>query len=170
MNINKQFDQLFEQYNARASEILSSHNTTGTTAENDPIKHRWAKQEGWQEEYDPNANEVVWTKKPGANYGVPDLMKFRGSMSPETMAESYPMFGLKTDRIDGLLQEIYQDVLDGKITQQRGEELVFQLMSDTYKEAKKLGKAKGAGAKSSSVQQTASKAMKGKSIVEGDGK
>lgn len=168
MNINKQFDQLFEQYNERASEILASHSTSGTTAENDPIKHQWAKQEGWQQEYDPNANEVMWTKKPEANYNVPDLMKFRGSMSPETMAENYPMFGLKTDKIDGLLQKIYQSVLGGEITQQRGEELIFQLMSDTYKEAKKLGKAKGAGVKSSSVQQTASKAMKGQNIVESD--
>ncbi|HGW6103722.1 TPA: hypothetical protein ACNIQM_001850 [Citrobacter werkmanii] len=168
MNINQQFDQLFERYNAMANEIMASHDTTGTTAENDPVKFQWAKQEGYQQEYDPNANEVVWTKKPLANYDVPDLMKFRGSMSPETMAESYPMFGLKTEKIDGLLQKIYQAVLSGEITQQRGEELIFQLMSDTYKEAKKLGKAKGAGVRSSSVQQTASKAMKGQNIVESD--
>lgn len=168
MNINQQFDQLFEQYNARASEILASHNTTGTTAENDPVKYQWAKQEGWQQEYDPNANEVMWTKTPEANYNVPDLMKFRGSMSPETMAENYPMFGLKTDRIDGLLQEICQEVLEGKITQQRGEELIHQLMSDTYKEAKALGKPKGAGVGSSSYQQTMSKAMKGQNLVETD--
>ncbi|WP_260863379.1 hypothetical protein [Citrobacter sp. Marseille-Q6884] len=168
MNINQQFDQLFEQYNARASEILASHNTSGTTAENDPIKYQWAKQEGYQQEYDPNSNEIMWTKAPEANYSVPDLMKFRGSMSPETMAENYPMFGLKTDRIDGLLQEIYQEVLDGKITQQRGEELIYQLMSDTYKDAKKQGRPKGAGVRSSSVQQTASKAMKGQKIVESD--
>ncbi|EIP3951812.1 hypothetical protein LSB85_003679 [Salmonella enterica] len=166
MNINQQFDKLFEQYNAMANEILGTYNATGTTAENDPIKYNWAKQEGYQQEYDPNANEVVWTQKPEANYNVPDLMKFRGSMSPETMAENYPMFGLKTDLIDGLLKEICQEVLSGKITQQRGEELIHQLMSDTYKEAKKLGKPKGAGVKSSSYQQTMSKAMKGQNLVE----
>ncbi|MBF4180589.1 hypothetical protein [Lelliottia nimipressuralis] len=166
MNINQQFDQLFAQYNQRASEILSSSSTAGTTAENDPIKFEWARQEGYQPEFDPNANQMIWTKPPEPHYNVPDLMKFRGSMSPETMAKTYPMFGLKTEHLDDSLKDIYQNVLDGKITQQYGEELVYQFMTDAYKEAKKLGKPKGAGAKSSSYQQTAENAMKGNKIVE----
>ncbi|MBZ7392385.1 hypothetical protein FMJ22_13370 [Klebsiella michiganensis] len=164
MNINQQFNELFAQYDQRANEILSA-GKGGTTAENDPIKYEWAKQEDFEPEYDPNSNEVVWSKKPKPHYDVPDLMKFRGSMSPETMAENYPMFQVKTEKLDGLLQNIYQQVLDGKITQQRGEELVFQLMNSTYKEAKKQGKPKGAGVKSSSYQQTISKAMKGQAVV-----
>lgn len=166
MNINQQFDALFERYNQQANEILSSHAKTATTPENDPIKLEWAKQEGYQPEYDPNANQVVWTQQPQPAYNVSSLMKFRGSMSPETMADNYPMFSLKTEHLDSMLQEIYQNVLDGKITQQRGEELVYQMMSDTYKEAKKRGKPKGAGVKSSSINQTASHAAKGKKLIE----
>lgn len=164
MNINKQFDQLFQQYEARAAEILSSAKS-GTTAENDPIKYQWAKQEGYEEQYDPNLNEIVWTKQPKPHYDVPQLMKVRGSMSPETFAETFPEYQIKTSRLDSLLQDIYQQVIDGKITQQRGEELAYQLMSDTWEEAKKQGKPQGAGAKSSSEQQTASRVMQGQKLV-----
>lgn len=166
MNINQQFDALFEQYNQRASEILSSSTKTATTPENDPVKFEWANQEGFKPEYDPNANQVVWTKQPEPAYNVPSLLKFRGSMSPETMADNYPMFGLKSEHLDPMIQEISQNALDGKITQQRGEELVYQLMSDMYKEAKKRGKPKGAGVKSSSIQQTAELAAKGKKLIQ----
>ncbi|XUA17745.1 hypothetical protein ACQVA2_13785 [Citrobacter sp. OP27] len=166
MNINKQFDALFSHYDKMAGELLSTNDNAGTTAESDPLKFQWAKQEGFDPKYDPNSNQVVWTRQPQGNYNVPDLLKLRGSMSPETMAETYPMFGLKGTHVDELLQEIYQNVLDGKITHQRGEELCYQLALDTYDEAKKQGKAKGAAAKSSSVEQTAANAAKGKKIVE----
>ncbi|EBU7764577.1 hypothetical protein DK750_06915 [Salmonella enterica subsp. enterica serovar Rovaniemi] len=165
MNLNKQFDELFATYNARANEIISTASQSATTAENDPFKYAWAKQEGFEEAYDPNANEVVWSKRPEPAYNVPELMKVRGSVSPETFAETFPEYQVKTQKLDGLLQDIYQQVLDGKITQQRGEELAYQLMSDTWKEAKKQGKPSGAGAKSSSEQQTASKVMKGQKIL-----
>lgn len=165
MNLNKQFDELFATYSARANEILSTANQSATTAENDPLKYAWAKQEGFEEEYDPNANEVVWSKRPDPNYNVNNLMKVRGSVSPETFAETFPEYQVKTQKLDGLLQDIYQQVLDGKITQQRGEELAYQLMSDTWKEAKKQGKPSGAGAGSSSEKQTISRVMRGQRLV-----
>lgn len=168
MNINQQFDAMFDRYEKAASELLATKDSTGTTAENNPLKYQWAKQEGFDPKYDPNSNEVVWTPPQQPQYNVPDLLKFRGSMSPETMAETYPMFGLKTEHLDPLLQEIAQNVLDGKITHQRGEELIFQLMMDNYPEAKKRGKASGAGAKSANIQQTIEKATKGQKIVEAD--
>lgn len=166
MNINKQFDAMFDRYDKLAGELLATKDNSGTTAENDPLKFQWAKQEGFDPKFDPNANDIVWTHRPQGNYNVPDLLKLRGSMSPETMAETYPMFSAKTSAVDKALAEIYQNVLDGKITHQRGEELAYQLAVDTYDEAKKQGKPKGAGAKSSSIQQTADKASKGQKIVE----
>lgn len=168
MNINKQFDEMFALYSQRASVLMSQIGSAGqpaTTAENDPLKLNWAKQEGYQPEYDPNANQVDWTKKPQPAYNVPEIMKFRGSVSAETFAETFPEYQIKKAHLDELLQEIYQATLNGEHSQQRGEELAYQLMSDTYDEAIKQGKPTGAGAKSSSEQQTASKVMKGQKIV-----
>lgn len=165
MNINKQFDEMFRRYGDIADAMLTQYTPQSVQAD-EPAKISWAKQEGFQPEYDPNADQVDWVKKPQPAYNVPDIMKVRGSMSPETFAESFPEYQVKTQHLDELLQRIYQSVLDGNITQQRGEELAYQLMADTYDEALKQGKPQGAGVKSSSEQQTASKVMKGQKIVE----
>lgn len=164
MNIHQQFAEMVGSYDKLAAQLMPA--AQPVTPEADPAKYQWAKQEGYEPHFDPNSNQVTWIQKPKPSYDVPELLKFRGSMSPETMAENYPMFGLKADRLDPLLTEIYKKVLDGEISQQRGEELCFQLMKNTFKEAKKLGKPKGAGVKSSSIEQTISKAMKGHSIVD----
>ncbi|WP_333498547.1 hypothetical protein [Kluyvera sp. CHPC 1.2972] len=164
MNINKQFDAMFKQVEEVASAMLANYQPQSVQAD-EPAKVRWAMQEGFTPEYDPNADQVDWVKKPEPAYNVPDIMKVRGSMSPETFAESFPEYQVKTQHLNELLQDIYQNVLDGKITQQRGEELAYQLMADTYDEALKQGKPQGAGVKSSSEQQTASKVMKGQRLV-----
>lgn len=164
MNINKQFDAMFKQVEEVASAMLANYNQQSQQAQG-LAEINWALQEGFTPEYDPNEKQVDWVKKPEPAYNVPDIMKVRGSMSPETFAESFPEYQVKTQHLNELLQDIYQNVLDGKITQQRGEELAYQLMADTYDEALKQGKPQGAGVKSSSEQQTASKVMKGQRLV-----
>lgn len=163
MNINKQFDLMFKKYNEVAESMLAQYAPPAQL--DDPIKLNWAKGEGFAPVYDPNADQVNWIKKPEPAYNVPDFMKVRGSVSPETFAETFPEYQMKQQHIDDFLKDIYQSVLDGKITQQRGEELALQLAKDTYKEVIKAGKPTGAGAKSSSEQQTASKVMKGQRIL-----
>ncbi|CAI1768920.1 Uncharacterised protein [Serratia quinivorans] len=163
MNIKKQYKDMVDSYEQMAAKLMPASQDAGP--ETSPDKMKWAEQEGFRPMYNPNSDSVTWVKKPEPSYNVPDLLKMRASMSPETLTEVYPMFGMKAKQMNPVLLEIYQAALSGDISQQRAEELVLQMMSETYKDASKGQKVSGAGAKASSFDQTVSNASKGQKIT-----
>lgn len=144
-------------YDALASKILGE--PSEKTVVEDPVKRQWALQEGFRPEYNPNADKVTWVPSMQST-PAPNMLRLKASMSPESLAEVYPMFEQKQRQIDGVLTQIYQAAIDGDITHQRAQELAMQLALDTFKEVSDGQKIKGAAAKSSSLEQTFDKASK----------
>ena len=162
MNYEKEIKGLKAGYEQLAASIMS---TGEQSPEKDPVKLEWAKQEGYQPQYDPNAGAVIWSQKPKPAYQQNHLMNLEGSMSPERLAEAFPAFGWKQKHADGVLQEIIQKALDGGITTQRAKELVYQLALNAEKEAWGEGKPKGAGKSAANFDQTMSKASKNNKVA-----
>jgi hypothetical protein len=164
MNVKQEYQAIVANYEKMASQLLPE--AKPSTVTDDPIKLEWAKQEGFVPRYDPNSDSVTWHQTPKALYQAPELLKLQGSMSPEAASEVYPMFEIKKQQIDGLLEEIYQETLNGNITQQRAQELVIQLMKETFDGFTKAEKAaSGAAGKSASLSDTISNLSKAKKIA-----
>lgn len=162
MNYEKTVQGLQTGYEQLAASIM---NQGSSKPEMDPVKLEWAKQEGYRPEYDPNADAVTWAQKPKPAYQQNHLLNLEGSMSPERLAESFPAFTWKKQHADGVLQEIIQSALDGKISTQRAKELVYQMALNSFKEAWGEGKPKGAGKGSANFEQTMEKASKNNKVA-----
>lgn len=164
MNITQQYQNMRDNYEKLATQLMPAAQESAPVG--DPVKLEWAKQEGFKPTYDPNSDDITWVRQPEPAYKVPDMMKLQGSMSPEALAEVYPMFGVKQQQVDPVLQKIFEAALNGEITHQRANELVFQLMNDVWDKLDKSDKKPdGAAAKSSSFSQTISKALKGQKVA-----
>ncbi|MBK0633373.1 hypothetical protein GZZ44_10480 [Klebsiella aerogenes] len=152
MRLETRYQQMRDGYDALSARLMP-----GSKSDDDaplsPERMAWARQEGLQPVYNPNADEVTWVPTPKPAYTMPNTQRLQGSMSPERLAEVYPAFATKAKEIDPLLQEIYQAALDGKVTQQRAQELVMQLALDTYKQAWQ-GKAEGASKTAANFSQS----------------
>lgn len=143
MRLETRFQQMRDDYDKLTARLMPGNSDNGDDAPLSPEKREWARQEGLTPVYNPNQDNVTWTPKPKPAYTMPNNQRLQGSMSPERLAEVYPAFATKKSEIDPVLSEICQAALDGKITQQRAQELVLQLALDTYKQAWQ-GKAEGA--------------------------
>lgn len=162
--VTQEFNTMLANYEKLAAHILGSDGKEDKPVD-DPLKIEWATQEGYRPHYNPNSDEVSWIRQPQPVYQVPMTLKMQGSMSPEALAEVYPMFAVKQQEVDPVLAQIFEAALKGDITQQRARELTYQLLSDTYKTAGADQKPTGAAAKSSSYNQTISNAAKGQRVA-----
>lgn len=162
MNPYKVFAEMHTRYNDMAANIMGKPEEK--TPLEDPVKRQWAMQEGFSPKYDPNSDKVTWIPQ-RQPHQAPNLARLRGSMSPEALAEVFPMFGHKQKQIDGTLQQIYQAAIDGQITHQRAQELVMQLALDTFKDVSKGQKVKGAAARASSLNQALAAASKNNRVA-----
>lgn len=162
MSSHKQFDDMRSRYDDMAANILGKKEDK--TPLEDPVKRQWAMQEGFRPAYNPNSDKITWLPQ-RQPHQAPNIARLRGSMSPEALAEVYPMFGHKQKQIDGALTQIYQAAIDGQITHQRAQEMVMQLALDTFKDVSKGQKVKGAAAKSSSLDQALANASKNNRVA-----
>lgn len=162
MNPYKHFDDMRTRYDTMAASIMGKSEDKAPLE--DPVKRQWAMQEGFRPTYDPNSDKITWIPQ-RQPHQAPNLARLRGSMSPEALAEVYPMFAHKQKQIDGTLQQIYQAAIDGQITHQRAQELVMQLALDTFKDVSKGQKVKGAAAKAAGLGQSFDKASKANRIA-----
>jgi hypothetical protein len=158
MKLETRFQQMRDGYDKLSARLLPDSDS-GDGPDISPEKMQWARQEGFNPHYNPNSDDVIWTPTPKPAYTMPNNQRLQGSMSPERMAEVYPAFATKKDQIDPVLSEICQAALDGKITQQRAQELVMQLALDTYKDAWQ-GKATGASKNAANFDQSLEGASK----------
>lgn len=165
MRAENRYQQMRDGYDQLATRLLPQNNEDND-APLSPAKREWAKQEGFSPYYNPNQDDTTWIPKPKPAYTMPNNQRLQGSMSPERLAEVYPAFATKTKEIDPLLTEIYQAALDGKVTQQRAQELVMQLAIDTYKQAWQ-GKAQGASKDSANFEQSLDSASKTNRVAGG---
>lgn len=162
MNYEKTVQGLKAGYDQLAASIMNEPSQEVTK---DPVKLEWARQEGYQPEYDPNADAVTWSQKPKPAYQQNHLLNLEGSMSPERLGEAFPAFKWKSQHADGVLQEVIQHALDGKITTQRAKELVYQMALNSFKEAWGEGKPTGAGKSAANFDQAMSKASKNNKVA-----
>lgn len=154
MKLEQRIQAMVAGYEQLASSIMPQPSSEVTKS---PQKLEWAKQEGYQPEYDPNSDNVTWTQKPKPAYQQNHLMNLQGSMSPERLQESFPAFGWKAQHADPVLQEIIQKALNGDITTQRAKELVYQMALSSFKEAWAEGKPDGSAKNAANFEQAIDK-------------
>ncbi|EPR3242574.1 hypothetical protein ACU41F_003137 [Klebsiella aerogenes] len=142
--MNDDFNKMLSDYQSLKSSILSHgsvNNNGGMDSVNAPEEVKWAiaQEEGFVPHYNPNRDSVVWMPKQETPMEqIPNVMKAGGSMSPEQIANIYPIFQWKnTSGFNDVLAGIIKDLHAGNITTQRAEELVMQLTKESYKEARK---------------------------------
>ncbi|MBV8042375.1 hypothetical protein [Pluralibacter sp.] len=135
-----QFAQMFAQYDQLASQIRA---TKPEEVMNDPVKLQWAQQEGYKPTFNPNSNSVSWVPVAKPVYQQSQLHNLQGSMSPERLVESYPAFAWKAKNADPYITEVIRQAASGEITAQRAKEILYQFALETFKEARKEGKATG---------------------------
>lgn len=166
MRLENRYQQMRDGYDQLSARLNPSTDAQSDEQPLSPAKMEWAKQEGFNPLYNPNQDEVSWVPEQKPSYSMPNNLRLQGSMSPERLAEVYPAFQTKKTEIDPVLSEICQAALDGKITQQRAQELVMQLALDTFADAWQ-GTPEGASTKAANFEQSISKASKTNRIAGG---
>lgn len=131
-----------------------------------PQELEWAHQEGFAPKYNPNSDKITWVPQPQPTYNQPNIMRLRGSMSPERLAEMYPAFASKAKELDPLITQLYQAAIDGKITQQRAQEIALQAAENSYGDMWK-GNIKGASKSAANFDQTL-ESMSSKNKIAGE--
>ena len=154
MKLEKKISAMVAGYEQLAASIMAQPQDDVVKS---PEKLEWAKQEGYQPEYDPNSDSITWTQKPKPAYQQNHLMNLQGSMSPERLQESFPAFGWKAKHADPVLQEIIQKALNGDITTQRAKELAYQMALSSFKEAWAEGKPTGSAKDAANFDQAMEK-------------
>ena len=138
--MNDSFNKMLSDYQGLKESILNhgSINKGVTESTSEQIKWAVAQEEGFAPHYNPNLDKLVWMPKQETPMEqIPNVMKAGGSMSPEQLANVYPILQWKnTSGFNDALAGIITDLHSGHITTQRAEELVMQLAKEAYKEAR----------------------------------
>lgn len=140
-NIYNETKQMFSEFESLKNSILGSEKQNETAFEKEE-KILWAKAENFAPIYNPNTDEISWVQKPKTTLEkLPNYMQVEGSMSPEQISNSYPIFQWKANSgLNDSIQKVVQDCIDGNISVQHAEELLTQMAKDSYSDAKKATK------------------------------
>lgn len=141
-NIYTESKDMFSEFNALKDSILGGGSASTKTNIEENAKLKWATAEGFVPHYNPNMDEISWVQRPKtALEKLPNYMQVEGSMSPEELANRYPIFQWKANEgLNVAIQKVIQDCLDGVVSVQHAEELLEQMAIDSYPKAKKATK------------------------------
>lgn len=160
--MREQFGEMFAQYDQLAGRIKPADSVDVAAS---PLKREWAAQEGYRPGYNPNSDSVTWTKTPEPAYKQARVKNMEGSMSPERLVESFPAFAFKAEHLDGHIQEVITQAMNGEISTQRAKEMLYQFALESFDEAWKEGSPEGAAKNAATFEESMSKASKSNKVA-----